>query len=216
MNKMIIVANEPEKTAALRNAMGQGNCIVLYHRISCPYCVSLKPEWEKFKKLAQTIQGLTIGEVEGEHIDAIPEANISSVPTIKFYKSGPVNNNVVVKPEQPKAPRIINLIRNMIARNPAQTYSMNQQSNNEVVFQNNRTANDILKFAKDNLVINRTKALTSKAKKTKRVNKTTKRSTKNKTKKTKRRTVPMAAALAYNNAKANDTKIIKKLKKSIL
>jgi len=164
------------------------------------------PEWEKFKKLAQTIQGLTVGEVEGENMQHVPESgSITSVPTIKFYRVPNGTNGPVVAEQPPQQPKILNLIRNMIAK----TQPTPTAAQNEVMFQEARTANNMVKFAKQNLA----KAVTViKGKKTNKPNNTGKpRSITKKRRGRPPKTAPVNSA--YNTAKGNDTMVMNKLKK---
>ena len=153
-------------------------------------------------------------------MEHVPESNtISSVPTIKFYKvpngtNGPVvpageEKEPDVVPEEPEQPKIINLLRNMIAKTQP-----TPAAQNEVMFQEARTANNMIQFAKQNLAkaVNQVKG------------KKSKKTVAAKAVATKKRGRPAAAKKnpavnagannsAYNIAKSNDTKVASKLKK---
>jgi hypothetical protein len=235
---MFINVSNANQAGDLNSAMSSGNCIVLYHMSTCPHCVNMMPEWNKFKSSApKLIPGLTIGEVERQYIDMIPDAGVESFPTIKFYKAGSQNsaNNNSNKPAKASKPanikyppgatsgKLINLLRNMMLAQ--QRVKQAEQVPGELVYEDARTANNLLKFARNNIVRDKTKKAQAliRAK----VKKTLKRQLANKkSKKTKSATRPanLSASMAklsaktlpkYKKAKANDANIVNKISNSL-
>lgn len=236
---MIINVSNANQAGELNSAMTSGNCIVLYHMSTCPHCVNMMPEWNKFKSSApKSIPGLTIGEVERQYIDMIPDAGVESFPTIKFYKAGSRNsaNNNSNKPATPSKPanikyppgatsgKLINLLRNMMLTQQKQTQQASQVPG-EIVYEEARTANNLLKFARNNIVRDKTKKaqalIRAKVKKTLKRQMASKRS-----KKTKSATMTtnLSASMAklsaktlpkYKKDKANDTTIANKISNSL-
>ena len=236
---MFINVNNNGQATQLKNAMSSGNCIVLYHMSTCPHCVNMMPEWNKFKSSApKSIPGLTIGEVERQYIDMIPDAGVESFPTIKFYKAGSRNsaNNNSNKPAKASKPanikyppgatsgKLINLLRNMMLAQ--QRAKQAEQVPGELVYEDARTANNLLKFARNNIV-RRNKTKKAQALIRAKVKKTLKRQLANKkSKKTKSATRPanLSASMAklsaktlpkYKKAKANDANIVNKISNSL-
>lgn len=219
---MIVNVTNPNTAATLQNAIAGGNCIVLYHMEGCPHCVSMLPEWKSFKQqaLKQFSNNLTIGEVEREYIDMVPEAGVNSFPTIKFYRvpePGQALNNTSTSTAPPatNGQGVMNLLRGMMQNNMSAPPAMN----NEIPYENARTANMLIKFARDNLVKGKKAKMT-------RLGKTLKRQTlaklskRSKTKKNPGLVNTLAELMApslkeYKASKANDTKTAKKIKRSL-
>lgn len=229
---MIIKVTDTQTANQLNNSMSSGNCIVLYHMHGCPYCVQMMPDWTNFMQLAsKQLPGLTIGEVERTHMDKLGDTGVSSFPTIKFYKAG--NTQPAAQQQQPMhAPKQNNfrdILKGIMGQMSAT--STNNMADNSVMFEDTRTTDKLIKFAKDNLA----KGLNTKGKKTKKVA----INTLTKAKKTKKMVGKKAQELTnslaklsangmqvknsnmmdlhkYRKAKKTDAKTAKKLKKQIL
>ena len=232
---MIIKVTDSQTANKLNNAMSSGNCIVLYHMHGCPYCVQMMPDWTNFMQIAnKSLPSLTIGEVEREHIDKLGETGVGSFPTIKFYKAEmPAQQNVMNTVS--KQNNFRDILKGIMGQLPAKN-----TSDNSVMFEDTRTTDKLIKFAKDNLV-NGLNTKSKKAKKTKKAaigalaktKKTKKQVTKQKGKQNKDLTNSLAQLLAnsnrnlkqnsnmmdlpkYKKAKKSDSITAKKLKKQIL
>jgi hypothetical protein len=198
----------------------------------------MMPDWANFMQLAkQQMPALTIGEVERTHIDKLGDTGVGSFPTIKFYKAG--NTQPVAQQQSPmnvsKQNNFRDILKGIMGQMPAT--STNNMSDNSVMFEDTRTADKLIKFARDNL----DKGLNTKGKKAKKTKKAAK-NTLTKAKKTKKqgnkKPVELTNSLAqlsansiagvqvqnsnmmdlpkYKKAKKTDAKTAKKLKKQIL
>lgn len=147
---MIIKVANTQTANKLTGAMTSGNCIVLYHMHGCPYCVQMMPDWNNFMQLAtKQIPGLTIGEVERTHLDKFGDTDVSSFPTIKFYKTGMQNNTMPQNTVQsPKQNSFHNILKGIMGQATAKPVT----GDNSVMFEDTRTTDKLIKFAKDNLV----------------------------------------------------------------
>ena len=213
---MIVNVTNPNTATKLQNAISSGNCIVLYHMEGCPACIAMLPEWKSFKAqaLKQFNNNLTIGEVERTHLDLVPEAGVSSFPTIKFYRV-PEPDQAVNTNTTPAGQGVMNLLRGMMKNNISAPPAMN----NEVPYDNARTADMLIKFTRDNLVKGK-KAKMTRLGKTLRPRMMAKLSKRSKTKKNPGLVNTLAELMApslkeYKANKANDTKTVKKIKKSL-
>lgn len=172
---MIIKVTDTQTANKLSNSMASGNCIVLYHMHGCPYCVQMMPDWTNFMQVAkQQLPGLTVGEVERAHIDKLGETGVSSFPTIKFYKAGepssmPVQQNTMQNTKHivPKQNNFRDILKGIMGQLPAQNATTNNMTDNSIMFEDTRTADKLIKFAKDNL----DKGLNTKSKKSKKTKK---------------------------------------------
>ncbi len=233
---MIIKVTDTQTANKLNDSMASGNCIVLYHMHNCPYCVQMMPEWANFMQLAsKQMPGLTIGEVERTHIDKLGDTVVSSFPTIKFYRAGnmPVTHQQMTM-NSPKQNNFRDILKGIMGQMP----QASTPGDNSVMFEDTRSADKLIKFARDNLV----KDLNPKGKKTKKITKHAV-NTLAKLKKTKKqigkKPVELTNSLArlsiansigdtrgqnanmmdlpkYKKAKKADAKTAKKLKKQIL
>lgn len=159
---MIIKVKDSQTANKLTGAMTSGNCIVLYHMHGCPYCVQMMPDWNNFMQLAsKQIPGLTIGEVERTHLDKFGDVGVNSFPTIKFYKAGILQNNTISQNtiQSPKQNSFHDILKGIIGQATAKPVT----GDNSVMFEDSRTTDKLIKFAKDNLV-NNIKAKNKKAK----------------------------------------------------
>jgi hypothetical protein len=233
---MIIKVTDTQTANKLNDSMASGNCIVLYHMHGCPYCVQMMPDWANFMQLAkQQMPDLTIGEVERTHMDKLGAMGVSSFPTIKFYKAG----NMTTAQQQTtmntsKQNSFKALLKGIMGQMPAAS----TPGDNSVMFEDTRSTDKLIKFARDNLV----KDLNTKGKKTKKTKKHAV-NTLAKLKKTKKqigkKPIELTNSLArlsvansigaslgqnanmmdlpkYKKAKKADAKTAKKLKKQIL
>lgn len=230
---MIIKVTDTQTANKLNNSMSSGNCIVLYHMHGCPYCVQMMPDWSNFIRLAkQQLPELTVGEVEREHIDKLGDTDVSSFPTIKFYKAGMSTQQNTV----PKQNNFKDILKGIMGQLPGQN-TVSNPGDNSVMFEDTRTTDKLIKFARDNLV----KDLNTKGKKGKKTKKVV-MNTLTKIKKTKKmvgkkpqeltnslaqlsansidekrvQNSNMMALPKYKKAKKTDAKTAKKLKKQIL
>ena len=237
---MIIKVIDTQTANKLSNAMSSGNCIVLYHMHGCPYCVQMMPDWTNFMQVAkQQLPGLTVGEVEREHIDKLGETGVSSFPTIKFYKAGEPSSMSAQQNTMntvPKQNNFKDILKGIMGQLPAQNAATNT-GDNSIMFEDSRTTDKLIKFARDNLV----KDLNTKGKKTKKTKKTA-INTLTKAKKTKKMAVKKPQELTnslaqlsansiddkrvqnsnmmdlpkYKKAKKGDVTTAKKIKKALL
>jgi hypothetical protein len=203
------------------------------------------PAWNNFIQTAKRgMPDLVIGEVEREHLDKVGDSNVSSFPTIKFYKkemasSGspailnamkPSKNNAMMS-NQPQQNTFKNVLQNIMKsmQQPENNQVQNQAENNVVLFEDNRTTDKLIKFARDNLVkdmgakMNKTKRQVArkvaKAIKTKRVLKPKKEELTNALAKLsvgKKGESSNAMTLPkYKKAKKTDAKVANKVKKEV-
>lgn len=63
-----------------------GRCVVLFQKPSCPYCVYLKPHFEKLKK-ANSDKGISF-VVKEVTPDAKNAFGFTTVPTVIYYNNG--------------------------------------------------------------------------------------------------------------------------------
>ena len=117
---MIVNVTNPNTATKLQNAISSGNCILLYHMEGCPACIAMLLEWKSFK--AQALKqfnnnNLTIGEVERTHLDLVPEAGVSSFPTIKFYRVPEPDQAINTNTPAPAGQGVMNLLRGMMKNN---------------------------------------------------------------------------------------------------
>lgn len=172
---MIIKVTDTQTANKLSNSMASGNCIVLYHMHGCPYCVQMMPDWTNFMQVAkQQLPGLTVGEVERAHIDKLSETGVSSFPTIKFYKAGepssmPVQHNTMQNNMNtaPKQNNFKDILKGIMGQLHAPNTTTTNHGDNSIMFEDARTTDKLIKFAKDNLV----KGLNTKSKKAKKTKK---------------------------------------------
>ncbi len=234
---MHINVNNNSMANKLRQAMTTGNCIVLYHMSSCPHCVNMMPEWQKFKSSAPaTLPGLIIGEVERNFIDMIPEAEVETFPTIKFYKAGAgatsgnninnsqpqKNNNNIKYPKNATSGKLIDLLRNMMLAKQANSIS-NSNSNPAIVEYNDaRTADNLIKFARNNISKGKAKIIAKTAKQVKNnmsnmggLSKKTKRVKKARRLVLNNLTHSLSNLAEYKQAKANDKKVSSRINKKL-
>jgi thiol-disulfide isomerase/thioredoxin len=62
--------------------------VTLYHMVGCGWCQKFKPEWEKFKDMAQKA-GIQTKEVEAsEDPSLIEKKGIQGFPTVRVEKNG--------------------------------------------------------------------------------------------------------------------------------
>lgn len=164
---MLIKVTDTQTANKLNNAMSSGNCIVLYHMHGCPYCVQMMPDWMNFMQIAnKSLPDLTVGEVEREHIDKLGDIGVSSFPTIKFYKAGMSTQQNTMN-TIPKQNNFKDVLKGIMGHLPAQNAATNP-GDNSIMFEDNRTTDKLIKFAKDNLV-NGLNTKSKKAKKTKKM-----------------------------------------------
>jgi hypothetical protein len=239
---MIIKVTDTQTANKLSNSMSSGNCIVLYHMHGCPYCVQMMPDWTNFMQVAkQQLPGLTVGEVERSHVDKLGETGVSSFPTIKFYKAGEPssmsaqqNTMQNTKHIVPKQNNFKDILKGIMGQLPGQN-TVSNPGDNSIMFEDSRTTDKLIKFAKDNLA----KSLNTKGKKAKKTKKTaintltkSKKTKKNAGKKPQELTNSLAQLSAnanrnstqnsnmmdlpkYKKAKKTDAKTAKKLKNQI-
>lgn len=172
---MIIKVTDTQTANKLNNAMASGNCIVLYHMHGCPYCVQMMPDWTNFIQVAnKSLPGLTVGEVEREHIDKFGDIGVNSFPTIKFYKAGEPSSMTEQQNTMQNTKHIgtnqnnfKDILKGIMGQLPAPNTTTTNPGDNSIMFEDARTTDKLIKFAKDNLV----KGLNTKSKKAKKTKK---------------------------------------------
>ena len=66
-----------------RDMLNEGHWVILYHSHHCPHCISMMPEWQRFKEMKPEINIL---ELENELLRSIePPTEVSGYPTITYY-----------------------------------------------------------------------------------------------------------------------------------
>ena len=89
---MFYQVNNKQTAETFKNAIHEGDILVLYYANWCGYCQQFKPEWELLKQKIEKDPLCHIGEVESAYMSHLPDVEITSYPTILFYKSGVTNN----------------------------------------------------------------------------------------------------------------------------
>ena len=145
-----------------KNAMTDGNMIVLYYADWCGYCQQFKPVWEDLKKkmVSSSKPMCHIGEVESANMHHLPDVEVRSYPTILFYKQRrdtpsqqkKKKTYLDVKKENTKLTKSINsfqeLIQNMMG-NPVSTKDETTKKH-VIPFEEERSIANLLKFIRKN------------------------------------------------------------------
>lgn len=146
-----------------KKAISSGNIIVLYHADWCGYCQRFKPVWEELKKKLTNGRNTMchIGEVESANMHHLPDVEVTSYPTILFYKPKPNANMKTkphlatpdVKPKPDKQVKQLNsfqeLIQNMMK--PQMETQGESAKDNVIPFDGeDRSIDNLLKFIRKN------------------------------------------------------------------
>jgi len=138
-----------------KSAINEGNILVLYYADWCGYCKDFLPEWNKLKEYmrAQKKHMCHLGEVESTHMNLLPDVNINSYPTIKFYKYNTSskslnnikhNNKPLVNTTSPFQQFINNIIVNSSSNNKN---TLNTNNNANIIdYEDTRSMPNLIKF----------------------------------------------------------------------
>lgn len=159
---MFYQVKDKSTVPTFKKAMSDGNIIVLYHADWCGYCQRFKPVWEELKKKLNNGRNpmCHIGEVESTNMHHLPDVEVTSYPTILFYKQKLQTSNKTktktllatpdVKPKQIKQVNSFQaLIQNMMK--PQMNTIAESVDTNVVPFDGeDRTIDNLLKFIRKN------------------------------------------------------------------
>lgn len=159
---MFYQVKDKNTAPAFKKAISEGNILVLYHADWCGYCQRFKPVWEELKEKLNNGRNpmCHIGEVESTNMHHLPDVEVTSYPTILFYKQKLQTSNKTktktllatpdVKPKQIKQVNSFQaLIQNMMK--PQMNTIAESVDTNVVPFDGeDRTINNLLNFIRKN------------------------------------------------------------------
>lgn len=158
---MFYQIKDKHNAQTFKNVINEGNIIVLYYADWCGYCQRFKPVWEELKKKLKSNKPMChIGEVESANMHYLPDVEVSSYPTILFYKpktradtKDKSKSHYTTPDEKPKIEKKLNsfqdLIQNMMS--PQMNTEGESAKDNVVPFDGeDRTIKNLLTFIRKN------------------------------------------------------------------
>jgi thiol-disulfide isomerase/thioredoxin len=127
---------DPKLYSKFNSLLKDGNIIVLYYANWCGHCQSMKPEWDKFKKICKTnpkYSHLQVADVESEHIGNTNAVNeVHGFPTIKYYNKNSTTKDIPEQSIDYQDERVADKFINFANSNSLEEHVTEQLESNEI------------------------------------------------------------------------------------